>query len=126
MEAKRFFLCKHCGNLVGMIESSGVEIICCGEPMTQLVPGSEDASHEKHVPVVTIEGDKVSVDVGSAAHPMTDKHYITWIFLQTEHGGQRKVLHPGDAPHAVFALTEDKPVAVYAYCNLHGLWKTDI
>jgi superoxide reductase len=116
-----FFLCKHCGNLVGMIHSSGVPIICCGEPMTKLVPNTTEASTEKHLPVVTVSGDTVKVAVGSAPHPMVPEHYIQWIYIQTENGGQRKCLKPGDAPEAVFALAGDKPVAAYAYCNLHGL-----
>lgn len=126
MTEKRFFICKHCGNLVGMIVSSGVKMICCGEPMTLLEPGVEDASHEKHVPVITVEGNRVTVEVGAAAHPMTDKHYIPWIFLQTEAGGQRKNLQPGEEPKAVFVLENDKAVAAYAYCNLHGLWKAEV
>ena len=122
----RFFVCKHCGNLIGMIHSSGAPIICCGDPMTELIPGSVDASREKHVPVVTVDGDTVTVDIGSAAHPMIPEHYIQWVYLQTENGGQRKCLSPGEAPKAVFALTGDKAVAAYAYCNIHGLWKTEI
>jgi superoxide reductase len=122
----RFYICKHCGNLVGMIISSGVPIICCGEEMTELVANTVDASREKHVPAVTVEGDKVTVKVGSAPHPMLEEHYIMWVYLQTEKGGQRKCLKPGEAPEAVFALSGDKPVAAYEYCNLHGLWKADI
>ncbi|MEA4911516.1 MAG: desulfoferrodoxin family protein [Oscillospiraceae bacterium] len=122
----RFYLCKHCGNIVGMINNSGVPIICCGEPMSELVPGSVDASQEKHVPVVSVDGDVVTVTVGSAAHPMTQEHFIEWIYLETEHGGQRKALKPGGAPAASFALNGDKAVAAYAYCNLHGLWKASI
>ncbi|NCB52008.1 MAG: desulfoferrodoxin [Clostridia bacterium] len=122
-----FFICKHCGNLVGMIHNSGVPIVCCGENMTQLVPNTVDASNEKHVPVVTVDGNSVKVAVGSVPHPMVPEHFIQWVYLQTELGAQRKCLAPGDAPEAVFALTEgDKPVAAYEYCNLHGLWKTDI
>ncbi|MEA5050222.1 MAG: desulfoferrodoxin family protein [Oscillospiraceae bacterium] len=126
MSENRFYVCKHCGNLVGMIRNSGVPIICCGEPMTELVPGSVDASLEKHVPVVTVEGNGVAVTVGSVPHPMTEEHYIEWIYLQTERGGQRKTLTPSDAPSAAFTLNGDRPVAAFAYCNLHGLWKTDI
>lgn len=121
----RFFICKHCGNLVGMIHNSGVPIICCGEPMSELIPGSVDASLEKHVPVVTVEGNTVTVAIGSVAHPMTEEHYIQWVYLQTTAGGQRKCFSPGDAPTVTFALTEGEPVAAFAYCNLHGLWKTD-
>ena len=121
-----FFICKHCGNLVGMIHSSGAPMTCCGDTMTELVPGSVDASHEKHVPVIEVSGNTVTVKVGSVAHPMTEEHYIQWVYLHTEKGGQRRCLAPGEEPKAVFALTEgDKPVSAYAYCNLHGLWKAD-
>lgn len=126
MSEVRFYVCKHCGNLVGMIHNSGVPIICCGEPMTELVPGSVDASKEKHVPVVKVDGDLVTVEVGSAPHPMIQEHYIQWIYLQTEKGGQRKALKPGEEPKATFAVVDDKPVAVFEYCNLHGLWVTKI
>jgi len=122
-----FYICKHCGNLVGMIHNSGVPIVCCGENMTKLVPNTVDASNEKHVPVVTVDGDTVKVAVGAVPHPMVPEHFIQWIYLQTEQGAQRKCLAPGEAPEAVFSLTPgDKPVAAYEYCNLHGLWKADI
>jgi superoxide reductase len=122
----RFFICKHCGNQIGMIHCSGASVVCCGDKMTELVPGSVDASHEKHVPVVTVSGDTVTVEVGSAAHPMVDEHYIEWIYLETKSGGQRKALKPGDAPKAVFKLIDDEAVTAFAYCNLHGLWKKDV
>ncbi len=122
----KFFICKHCGNLVGMLHASGVPVMCCGEAMQEIVPGSVDASKEKHVPVVSLRGNSVDVEVGSAAHPMTEEHLIQWVYLQTEAGGQRKCLKAGEAPKVSFALEDDKPIAVYAYCNLHGLWKTDI
>lgn len=126
-ENPKFYVCKHCGNLIGMIHSSGVPIICCGEPMTELVPNTTDASKEKHVPVVSIAGNKVTVAVGSAPHPMTEEHHIAWIYLLTEKGGQRKCLTPGSAPSAEFSVTEgDKVLSAYAYCNLHGLWKADV
>jgi superoxide reductase len=122
----RFFICEHCGNIIGLIHDAGVPIICCGDEMKEMVAGSVDASKEKHVPAVAVEGDVVTVKVGSEAHPMIAAHYIEWVYLQTERGGQRKNLNPGEEPTAVFALTGDKPVAAYAYCNLHGLWKADI
>ena len=122
----KFRICRHCGNLVGMIHDSGVPMICCGEPMAELEANTVEASVEKHLPVVSADGDRISVSVGSAAHPMVEEHYIQWIYLQTEHGGQRKALNPGDAPEAVFTVTDDKPIAVFAYCNLHGLWKTEL
>ena len=126
MKDPRFFVCEHCGNLVGVIHDAGVPMMCCGQKMTELVPGSTDAAQEKHVPVIKVDGDKVTVSVGSAAHPMAPEHFIEWIYLQTEKGGQRKALVPGAAPEAVFALTDDKPVDAYAYCNLHGLWKATV
>jgi len=124
---QKFFICKHCGNLVAVIHASGVPMVCCGDPMTELVPNTTDAAKEKHVPVVAVKDGKVLVNVGSVDHPMVPEHYIQWIYLLTENGSQRRTLHPGEKPHAVFALAEgEKPVAVYEYCNLHGLWKADI
>ncbi len=122
----KFFICRHCGNIVGMIKNTGVPVFCCGEKMQQLVPNSVEASGEKHVPAVTVEGDKIKVRVGSVDHPMLEEHYIEWIYVQTENGGQRKALKPGSAPEAEFSLTGDKAVAVYAYCNLHGLWVNEL
>ncbi len=121
-----FYRCNHCGNLVTKIHDSKVPIICCGEPMEGLVVGSVDASKEKHVPVVTRNGDTLTVQVGSTPHPMVEEHYIQWIFVRTENGGQLRYLKPGMEPSAVFDTGKDKPVAVYEYCNIHGLWKTDL
>ncbi len=125
-ENSRFYICERCGNIVGMIHSSGVNPVCCGQKMTKLEAGTVEASREKHIPVVSVDGNTVKVSVGSVAHPMTEEHSITWVYLQTDRGGQRKCLSVGEAPEVTFALTDEKPVAVYAYCNLHGLWKADI
>ncbi len=125
-EEHKFYRCKHCGNIVGMIHNSGVPVVCCGEEMEELVANTVDASKEKHVPAVSIVGNTVKVDVGTIPHPMEEKHYIQWIYLQTKNGGQRKCLKPGNEPTAVFALDNDEVVAVYEYCNLHGLWKTEL
>ncbi len=122
----KFYICEKCGNIVGLIHNAGVPLMCCGQKMTLIEPGTVEASHEKHIPVVTVQGNTVKVDIGSIAHPMTEEHLITWVYLQTEKGGQRKNLSAGEAPTVTFALTDDKPVAVYAYCNLHGLWKADV
>lgn len=120
---KKFFVCKHCGNMIGLLHDAGVPMMCCGEKMVELVPNTTDAAQEKHVPVATVEGNKVVVNVGSIDHPMLDEHWIQWVYLETDKGGHRKVLNPGEKPNVVFALTEDeKPLAVYEYCNLHGLW----
>ena len=127
MGEKKFYICKHCGNMIGMIKSSGVNVVCCGDPMTELKPNTVEASQEKHLPVVTIEGNIVKVKVGSVEHPMTEEHHIAWISLETEQGGQRKKLAVGSKPEAEFALAGgDKVVGVYEYCNLHGLWLTKV
>ena len=126
MSKQRFFICKRCGNLVGLINDEGAPLVCCGEPMTELTPNTAEAAQEKHLPDVTVNGDCLSVQVGSVPHPMTAEHQIAFVYVETERGGQRKALMPGEEPKLTFSFSEDKPVAVYAYCNLHGLWKTDI
>lgn len=123
---QKFFICKHCGNIIGLIENKGVPLVCCGEKMTELVPNTVEASVEKHLPVVTVSGNKIEVAVGSTLHPMEEAHHIDFVYVETECGGQRKSLKVGQTPKVVFSFEEDKPIAVYAYCNLHGLWKTEI
>ena len=122
----RFYICRHCGNMIGMIHDSGAPIVCCGEEMEALVPNTVEASKEKHLPVVEIKDGVLSVHVGSADHPMLPEHWIQWVYVQTENSGQRKALNPGDRPFVRFCLGEDQPVAVYAYCNLHGLWMMEL
>ena len=122
----KFYVCKHCGNIIAYAKNKGVPVMCCGEKMSELVPGSFDAATEKHVPVISVEGNKVTVTVGEVEHPMAEEHFIEWIALETQEGNQRKELKPGSKPQAVFMLAEtDKAVAAYAYCNLHGLWKAE-
>ncbi len=123
---KKFFKCAHCGNLVGVINDSGVPMICCGEPMKELIPNTMDAATEKHVPDVVVEGDLLKVTVGSTKHPMEKEHYIQFVFVETQKGEHMRVLTPGEEPYAEFNLHGDAPVAVYEHCNLHGLWKKDL
>ena len=125
METK-FYICEHCGNIIGMVHSAGVPVVCCGEKMKPLIPGTVEASREKHIPEVHVDGDVVRVAVGSVLHPMTEDHNISWVYLETDVGGQRKSLTPGSEPVVEFKLAGEKPKAVYAYCNLHGLWKAEI
>ena len=121
---QKFYVCKHCGKIIAVVKESGVPVMCCGQKMTEIVPGSVDAAAEKHVPVWTVEGNTVNVKVGEVAHPMLPEHYIEWVSLQSKCGNQRKQLRPGDASEVSFALTDgDEVEAVYAYCNLHSLWK---
>jgi len=123
---QRFFICKHCGNLTGLIDDKGAPMVCCGEKMTELVPNTVEASAEKHLPVATVSGNALTVQVGGTLHPMEDAHHIAFVYVETEGGGQRKCLKPGAEPALEFCFAKDKPIAVYAYCNLHGLWKTEI
>ena len=122
----RFFICKHCGNIIAFTNNTGVPVVCCGEKMQELIPGTSDAAQEKHVPVITQNGQKVIIDIGEVAHPMTEEHYIEWVCLHTKQGNQRKWLKPGDAPKVCFMLCEDDELLeAFAYCNLHGLWKAN-
>ncbi len=126
MKETKFFICERCGNLVEMINESGVPMMCCGQKMTKLEPGVVEASQEKHIPVVEANENTVKVTVGSVLHPMEEKHSILWVYLLTDKGGHRKNLEVGGAPEVTFAIKDEKPLTVYAYCNLHGLWKTEI
>ncbi len=120
---KKYYICKHCGNIVTKLEDSGVPVVCCGAPMTELVPNTTDAATEKHVPVVEVKEGVVTVTVGSVEHPMTAEHNISWIALETEKGVQIRHLASGEAPKATFLLGEGETIVrVLAYCNLHGLW----
>ncbi len=123
---KRFYVCRKCGNLFGLIHDSGVPVKCCGQNMEVLIPNKSDGAEEKHVPVAEIKNDAVYIKIGDVPHPMIEQHFIEWIYLETQKGGQRKALQPGEAPEVVFYIGDDKPVAVYEYCNIHGLWKKDI
>ncbi len=121
---QKFYICEHCGTIVAMVKYSGIPLLCCGEKMIEIIPGTTDASLEKHVPVYQVEDNKVFVTVGAAEHPMLPEHYIEWVSLQTNQGNQRKVLKPAQEPKVCFAICEgDQVEAVYAYCNLHSLWK---
>lgn len=122
--SQKFYLCSHCGNIISFVKDKGVPVLCCGEKMTEIVPGTTEAATEKHIPVVAQEGNIVTVTVGSVEHPMLPEHFIEWICLETNKGVQHKSLEPNAAPVAQFALLDgEEVVAAYAYCNLHSLWK---
>jgi len=123
----KFFKCDLCGKVIELLTDHSNETICCGQEMVRLVPNHTDGAKEKHVPVVKIDGVKVHVEVGSVLHPMTPQHLIQWIILQTNKGVYRKDLTPDMKPIADFVLPEgEHAVRVYEYCNLHGLWETEI
>ena len=123
----KFYICEHCGNLIGMVHNAGVPVICCGQKMKPLTPNTTDAAEEKHVPVIAYADNTVTVAIGEVEHPMTEAHHIAWVYLVSDQGVQRKALPVEGAPLVSFALCEkEKPLAAYAYCNLHGLWMSKL
>ncbi len=122
----KFWYCTHCGNLFYTVVDGGVTPVCCGEPMQLLEAGSTDAATEKHVPVVTRDGDNIVVHVGSVDHPMLDEHYIQWAAIVDPEGNVMvKYLKPGEAPELVFNGRGIEHGTAYEYCNLPGLWKKE-
>lgn len=123
---EKFFYCNSCGNLAIMAIASGVTPECCGEPMEKLHASHEEEGKEKHIPVVQhINDHKLKVCISVHPHPMTDDHCIKFICLETSEGGIIHYLKPGDTPEACFRYV-GKPKAVYAYCNVHGLWRCEV
>ena len=123
--ATKFYRCNHCGNVIEKHVDSKVPVVCCGEKMQELVANTVDASTEKHVPVVTkVDDCTIKVQVGSVEHPMLPEHHISFIYVETENGGMK--INLKDKPEDTLCTCSDKPVAVYEYCNLHGLWKTEL
>ena len=119
----KFFRCRRCGKIIALVKDIPVPTICCGEKMEELIPNTQDGAHEKHIPVINVENNIVTVKVGEVDHPMLPEHYIEWIMVQTNFGNQRKVLKPGDAPIAKFALLEgEEVIKALEYCNIHGLY----
>lgn len=123
---QKFFICLHCGNLADLVDNKGVSLVCCGDKMAELVPNMVEASTEKHIPVATATPDGLEVVVGSVAHPMEEKHHIAFVYVETNCGGVRKFMKMDTEPKLTFRFANEKPVAVYAYCNLHGMWKAEL
>ena len=129
---QKFFRCAHCGNIVGLVHDesvlrdASVPLVCCGDDMIAMEANTSDGAREKHVPAVSWSEGILTVQIGSALHPSTEEHHIDWIYVKTEFGGQRKGFIPGDAPCASFCFVDDVPQEVFAYCNLHGLWKLEL
>lgn len=121
----KFFKCKKCGKIVEVVNAGCPVIVCCGDEMTEMKANTTDGAAEKHVPVIEVSGDKVTVKVGSVSHPMESEHWIQWIEIETDKGAQRKILNPGEKPEANCALADEKLIAAYEYCNKHGLWKAE-
>lgn len=121
----RFLKCDDCDTILGAVGGNIDKIACCGSSIKELIPNTEEASVEKHLPVIELKGNLVSVSVGSVEHPMTEEHHIAWVAIETKQGFQRKNLNHTGTPFVEFAMVDgDELKAVYAYCNLHGLWLT--
>ncbi|MDD2627301.1 MAG: desulfoferrodoxin family protein [Clostridia bacterium] len=123
MKKTIFYKCKSCDNFFLTVNDGKVNPVCCGEKMEELIAGTIDASFEKHVPMVNIKDNLVTVDIGSVPHPMIEEHRIEWIYVETKKGGLLKRLDIGAEPKEIFSIIEDEVTAVYEYCNLHGLWE---
>ena len=123
----KYYACDTCGNVVEVIRDSAIIPLCCGTSMRLIIPNNNEVgSLEKHIPVYKQYGNKIVVQVGDVLHPMSEEHYIKWIALETDKGVKIQYLKPDDKPTACFCLTcNEKFIAAYAYCNLHGLWKVD-
>lgn len=122
----KIYRCRHCGNIIVKVEDSGVPVVCCGEQMGVLEAGTVEASVEKHIPIVEINGDEMTVKVGEVIHPMVAEHYIEWFLIERDKSYTIRYLQPEDAPEATFYVKGEKLLNVYAYCNLHGLWKANL
>ncbi len=120
-----FYKCPVCGEIVMMVKKGGCTPSCCGKAMAELKANTTEAATEKHIPVVDVKDKEIDVKVGSVAHPMTEEHLIEWIAVETKQGVKIKYLKAGDKPEEIFCNNGDA-VAVYAYCNLHGLWKAEL
>jgi len=121
---KQIFRCPICGNIVEVVNVGGGTLVCCGQPMELLKEKSSDEGMEKHVPVVSIDGDKVLVKIGSVPHPMTEEHFIQWVECIVNGDSYFKKLHPNDVPEVEFEIEGDlSNITVRLYCNIHGLWK---
>ena len=119
------YKCELCGNIVEVKYSAGGELICCGKPMDLKEENTVDAATEKHVPIIEIDGDMVTVTVGDVAHPMEDSHFIEWIeILRDGEVIANRKLNPGDEPVAAFCIKDSEGIVAREYCNLHGLWKS--
>ena len=118
----KFYKCNKCGKIITFINETAAFTVCCGEAMKEIIAGTVEASREKHIPVYALNGDTVEVIVGSVEHPMLPEHFIEWIAVETKSGYQIKYLKPNDLPKVELKVNEEI-IGVYAYCNLHGLWK---
>ncbi|MCK4503004.1 MAG: desulfoferrodoxin [Desulfuromonadales bacterium] len=120
-ERQEIYKCPVCGIIVEVVHGGGGTLVCCGTNMELMTENTTDAATEKHVPVISVGADAVTIKVGDVAHPMDDAHYIEWIEIVVENRVYRKYLQPGEVAEATFNVSTTS-VTARAYCNLHGLW----
>ena len=126
-EKNGIYKCSVCGNVVSVIEAHDGDLVCCGKNMDLLEEKTAAVEgKEKHVPVVEISGNQVTVKVGSVAHPMEEGHFIELIQLIRDGEvveGMR--LYPGGEPVATFCVDNTEGITAREICNLHGVWKSE-
>ncbi|MEG0873125.1 MAG: desulfoferrodoxin family protein [Clostridia bacterium] len=127
MQELEVYICDICKNIVMFLQKSFGKLTCCNEPMRKILPNSVQADTKKHMPIGVFDGDNIIVEIGSIQHPMTEEHAIKWIYIVTDEGlAQKRDLNVGDIPKAIFQIGNAKRIDIYAYCNLHGLWKSTV
>lgn len=120
------YKCNVCGNIVQVLHEGAGTLVCCGQDMELIGTKTVEEGNEKHLPVVTIEGNKVIVDVGSVTHPMEEAHYIEWIEVINGDESKKVFLKAGEAPHAEFLFENIGKLKVREYCNIHGMWEVEV
>ncbi len=124
MEIRQIYKCPICGNIVELLKVGGGELVCCGQPMLLETVKKEEDGNEKHLPVVTVNGNEISVKIGSVPHPMLEEHFIQWIECIVGNNVYKKELKPNEVAEAIFMVEGDtKDMIVREYCNIHGLWQ---
>lgn len=125
-EKLELYKCNICGNIIEVIHPGASQLVCCSIPMEKLHEQStDDNMQEKHVPIVSFEGENKTVRVGSIPHPMEENHYI--IFIETISPDKkylkRKYLSYNEEPKAELnkECNYDNFTA-RELCNIHGLW----
>ena len=122
----KFYVCESCNSVLELVEGKDAKPVCAGQAIKPLEVKSLEEGSEKHLPDIYVQDKVVTVQLGTVPHPMIEEHLIQWIELETDRGVYRRRLRAGDEPVVNFRLEDEKPLAVYAYCNLHGLWRAQV
>ncbi len=128
-EQLQIYKCNICGNIIEVINPGEGELVCCSVPMELLEEQTNDENnvHEKHVPIVTVEGENKTIRVGAITHPMEENHYIVFIeaISPDKKYLKRKFLHPKEEPEMKLRNNCNyDSFTARELCNIHGLWKS--